>query len=141
MASLCKHGNRYWIGCCVDGEHVSSSPAVGTAGGCSAIDSSRSSPRASIQHFGMQAVIAVDASLTTYAELGERIGRRSAARAVGNAAAANPISYLIPCHRVIRGMGVVGEYRWDSQRKHAMIAWETLRAGDIPRESIQEIML
>jgi AraC family transcriptional regulator of adaptative response/methylated-DNA-[protein]-cysteine methyltransferase len=56
-------------------------------------------------------------------------------------APANPISYLIPCHRVIRGMGVVGEYRWGSHRKQAMIAWEALRAGDIPGEPVQETML
>jgi len=66
--------------------------------------------------------------LTTYADLGVRIGHPTAARAVGNAVAANPISYLIPCHRVIRSMGIVGDYRWSPQRKEAMIAWEALRA-------------
>ena len=68
--------------------------------------------------------------LTTYSNLGKRIGHPMAARAVGNAVASNPISYLIPCHRVIRSMGVVGDYRWGPQRKRAMIAWEDLRSGD-----------
>ena len=77
-------------------------------------------------------------SLTTYADLGGQIGRPTAARAVGNAVGANRISYLIPCHRVIRSMGVVGDYRWGSRRKQAMIAWEALRAAKLqgapPRE-------
>jgi AraC family transcriptional regulator of adaptative response/methylated-DNA-[protein]-cysteine methyltransferase len=69
--------------------------------------------------------------LTTYSELGKRIGHPKSARAVGNAVAANPISYLIPCHRVIRRMGIVGDYRWGSPRKQVMIAWEDLRAGQV----------
>ncbi len=81
------------------------------------------------------------AQVTTYADLAERIGRPNAARAVGNAVAANPISYLIPCHRVIRSMGVAGEYRWGPQRKQAMIAWDALRAGNIPSEPVRETML
>ncbi|MBN2560029.1 MAG: methylated-DNA--[protein]-cysteine S-methyltransferase [Phycisphaerae bacterium] len=81
------------------------------------------------------------AYLTTYTDLGGQIGHPNAARAVGNAVAANPISFLIPCHRVIRRMGVVGEYRWGSQRKQAMIAWEALGGGDTPREPVQETML
>jgi AraC family transcriptional regulator of adaptative response/methylated-DNA-[protein]-cysteine methyltransferase len=69
--------------------------------------------------------------LTTYSNLGQRIGHPNSARAVGNAVAANPISYLIPCHRVIRSMGVVGDYRWGPARKQAMIAWEDLRAAQV----------
>jgi AraC family transcriptional regulator of adaptative response/methylated-DNA-[protein]-cysteine methyltransferase len=67
--------------------------------------------------------------LTTYADLGKRIGRPTSARAVGNAVAANPISYLIPCHRVIRSMGIVSDYRWGARRKHVMIAWEAVRSN------------
>ena len=40
------------------------------------------------------------------------IGHPRAARAVGNAVAANPLAYLIPCHRVIRESGALGGYRW-----------------------------
>jgi AraC family transcriptional regulator of adaptative response/methylated-DNA-[protein]-cysteine methyltransferase len=68
--------------------------------------------------------------LATYAEVGITIGQPTAARAVANAVAANPISYLIPCHRVIRSMGLVSEYRWGAQRKRAMIAWEAARDQD-----------
>ncbi len=73
--------------------------------------------------------------LTTYADVGEAIQRPTAARAVGNAVAANPISYLIPCHRVIRRMGIVGDYRWGRRRKKTMIAWENVRAGETPGDS------
>ncbi|GAA3933012.1 methylated-DNA--[protein]-cysteine S-methyltransferase [Chitinophaga oryziterrae] len=46
------------------------------------------------------------------------------ARAVGTAVAANPVAYLIPCHRVIKSNGEVGNYHWGSDRKAAMIKWE-----------------
>ena len=67
--------------------------------------------------------------LVPYARLAEASGCPGAARAVGTAVAANPLAYLIPCHRVIRGTGVVGEYRWGRERKQAMIAWEGAAAG------------
>ena len=47
-----------------------------------------------------------------------------AARAVGQAVGSNPIAYLIPCHRVIRKMGVFGNYRYGPLRKKAMLGWE-----------------
>ena len=78
-----------------------------------------------------EALIRIPAGqLTTYSELGARLGKPQAARAVGNAVAANRVSYLIPCHRVIRRMGVVGDYRWGSERKRVMIAWEAARADE-----------
>jgi AraC family transcriptional regulator of adaptative response/methylated-DNA-[protein]-cysteine methyltransferase len=63
--------------------------------------------------------------LTTYSRLAEAVGKPAAARAVGTAAGQNPLAYLIPCHRVIRETGVVGDYRWGRIRKRAMLAWET----------------
>lgn len=64
-------------------------------------------------------------ALTTYGGLAERLGMaRGAARAVGTAVGANPISWLIPCHRVIRGSGALGGYRWGLPRKLAMLNWE-----------------
>jgi AraC family transcriptional regulator of adaptative response/methylated-DNA-[protein]-cysteine methyltransferase len=60
----------------------------------------------------------------SYGDVGEMIGERNAARAVGNALALNPIAYLIPCHRVIREMGILGSYRWRATRKMAMFGWE-----------------
>jgi AraC family transcriptional regulator of adaptative response/methylated-DNA-[protein]-cysteine methyltransferase len=49
---------------------------------------------------------------------------RTAVRAVGNAVASNPISFLIPCHRVIRKLGVIGNYQGGSARKKALLGWE-----------------
>jgi len=63
-------------------------------------------------------------AVTTYGGLAKALGAPNSARAVGSAVAKNPIAYLIPCHRVIRGMGAIGEYRWGSVRKKAMIGWE-----------------
>ena len=65
--------------------------------------------------------------LTTYSELGQRVGHPGSARAVGNAVAANRIAWLIPCHRVIRETGEFGNYRWGESRKAAMLGWEAAR--------------
>ena len=51
----------------------------------------------------------------------------SAARAVAGAVAANPVGYVIPCHRVIRKLGVLGGYRWGPSRKKAIVGWESAR--------------
>lgn len=67
--------------------------------------------------------------LTTYGRLATAIGRPSAARAVGTAVGQNPLAYLIPCHRVIRETGVIGEYHWGRIRKHAMVAWENAQVA------------
>jgi AraC family transcriptional regulator of adaptative response/methylated-DNA-[protein]-cysteine methyltransferase len=66
-------------------------------------------------------------SLCSYQELARRIGKPTAPRAVGSAVGANPISYLIPCHRVIRSLGTFGQYRWGAERKRAMVGWEMAR--------------
>jgi AraC family transcriptional regulator of adaptative response/methylated-DNA-[protein]-cysteine methyltransferase len=64
---------------------------------------------------------------TSYGELAQRLGRPSAARAVGTAVGANPVAWLIPCHRVLRASGELGGYHWGVERKRAMLAWEGLR--------------
>ncbi len=66
---------------------------------------------------------------TTYAEVARRIGRPTAARAVAGAVAANPVAWIIPCHRVLRSFGGLGGYRWGLERKQAMLGWEAARAG------------
>lgn len=60
----------------------------------------------------------------TYGEIARRIGRPSAARAVGRAGALNPVSILIPCHRAIGRDGDLHGYRWGMQRKAMLLAYE-----------------
>lgn len=60
----------------------------------------------------------------TYKTIAQWIGAPLAVRAVGSAVGRNPIAYLIPCHRVIRSMGLLGGYRWGIGRKKAMLAKE-----------------
>lgn len=60
----------------------------------------------------------------TYRDIAQSIGRPNSARAVGTAVAQNTVGFLIPCHRVIRETGVIGEYRWGTDRKKALLAWE-----------------
>jgi len=74
--------------------------------------------------------------LTTYSALGGQIGHPESARAIGNAVGANPIAWLIPCHRVIRESGEFGQYRWGEARKAAMLGWEAARFGHRAGEDI-----
>ena len=68
--------------------------------------------------------------ITTYQTIAEAIDRPTAARAVGNAIGKNPIGYLIPCHRVIRGSGELGGYRWGIERKNVLLGWEASRSHE-----------
>ena len=61
---------------------------------------------------------------TTYAKIADTINRPKAVRAVGTAIGANPIAFLIPCHRVIRTDGSLGGYRWGLEIKKMMLEWE-----------------
>ncbi|MFQ5745294.1 MAG: bifunctional helix-turn-helix domain-containing protein/methylated-DNA--[protein]-cysteine S-methyltransferase [Acidobacteriota bacterium] len=65
--------------------------------------------------------------VVSYGDIGRFIGRPAASRAVGAAVGANPIAFLIPCHRVIRRVGAFGGYRWGGARKKAMLGWEAAR--------------
>ncbi len=62
--------------------------------------------------------------LATYSEISKHIHNPGASRAVGTAIGANPVAFLIPCHRVIQSTGIFGGYRWGETRKTAMIGWE-----------------
>ncbi|MEL7538565.1 MAG: bifunctional helix-turn-helix domain-containing protein/methylated-DNA--[protein]-cysteine S-methyltransferase [Pseudomonadota bacterium] len=64
----------------------------------------------------------------SYADVATLLGKPSASRAVGNAVGANPIAFLIPCHRVLRANGGLGGYRWGPERKSIMHAWEHCQA-------------
>lgn len=63
-------------------------------------------------------------NVITYQKIAEYIGLPKAYRAVGSAVGDNPVAYLIPCHRVIRKNGIIGEYRWGTSRKKAILGWE-----------------
>jgi len=65
--------------------------------------------------------------VATYGSVAATVCTSDAARAVGNAVGANPIAYLIPCHRVIRSGGEPGGYRWGTRRKANMLGWEQAR--------------
>ena len=81
-----------------------------------------------------EALLAIpQGSVTTYQQIADSIGNPRAVRAVGTAVGDNPIAYLIPCHRVIRKEGLLGEYRWGSTRKKALVGWE---AANLERVSI-----
>jgi O-6-methylguanine DNA methyltransferase len=64
------------------------------------------------------------AATLTYSELAEQIGKPGAARAVGAAVGANPIAWLIPCHRVVPAGGGLGSYRWGTHSKDLLLQWE-----------------
>lgn len=72
--------------------------------------------------------------VTTYGAIATKLGDPNASRAVGSAVGANPVSYLIPCHRVIRASGELGGYAWGVDRKRVMLALETGRTTEDGRE-------
>ena len=65
-----------------------------------------------------------EGNISTYAQISKTINKPTAVRAVGNAIGQNPVAYLIPCHRVIRSTGIIGQYRWGTERKTAMLVTE-----------------
>jgi len=68
--------------------------------------------------------------LTTYGDIAKGLNMKpGAARAIGTAVGMNPISWLIPCHRVIRNSGALGGYRWGLPRKVAMMGYEAALTG------------
>ncbi|WP_047243644.1 methylated-DNA--[protein]-cysteine S-methyltransferase [Chromobacterium subtsugae] len=71
-------------------------------------------------------------SLVSYGQLAAGMGRPQAARAVGGAVGANPVAWLIPCHRVIRAEGALGQYRWGETRKAELLGWESAQLAARP---------
>ena len=67
--------------------------------------------------------------IASYHALAQALGLPRSARAVGGAVAANPVSYLIPCHRVIRRTGRFSNYEWGPARKRVMLGWEAAHFG------------
>lgn len=70
-------------------------------------------------------------SLATYSGIASAVQSPSASRAVGSAVGANPVAFLIPCHRVIKSTGESGQYHWGSTRKAAMIGWEAANIHEL----------
>lgn len=66
---------------------------------------------------------------TTYSDIAAHLGRPKAARAVGAAVGRNPISFVVPCHRVLGKSGSLCGYHWGLTRKRAMLGWERGLAG------------
>lgn len=66
----------------------------------------------------------------SYGALASLAGKPKAARAVGTAIGANPVAFLVPCHRVIQATGALGGYRWDAERKRVMLALEACSTFD-----------
>lgn len=82
-----------------------------------------------------QALLAIpQGKVCTYRAVAARIGNAAAARAVGTAVGKNPISWLIPCHRVLASDGSLHGYRWGLERKRAMLAIESAQS-ERPRTS------
>src|SRR5688572_32331379 len=74
------------------------------------------------QHRVWQALMRIPAGTTlTYAELARELGQPRAARAVARACAGNRVAVLVPCHRIVRGDGSLGGYRWGLPRKQALL--------------------
>jgi len=75
-----------------------------------------------------EALLAIpEGTHVTYGSLAQLIGQPTASRAVGRAVGANPLAWIIPCHRVIRQVGELGGYRWGKVTKQAMVGFEAVR--------------
>jgi AraC family transcriptional regulator of adaptative response/methylated-DNA-[protein]-cysteine methyltransferase len=61
---------------------------------------------------------------TTYSDVARHIDKPKAARAVGAAVGKNPISFVVPCHRVVGRSGQLTGYHWGLTRKRAILGWE-----------------
>lgn len=68
-------------------------------------------------------------NIESYQAIAGKINKAQSVRAVANAIGANPIAFLIPCHRVLRSDGGLGGYRWGSKRKEIVLAWEQARVS------------
>ena len=65
----------------------------------------------------------------TYSDIAVKLGATKAARAVGAAVGKNPVSFVVPCHRVLGKSGDVTGYHWGLTRKRAMLGWEAARVA------------
>ncbi|WP_298964201.1 bifunctional helix-turn-helix domain-containing protein/methylated-DNA--[protein]-cysteine S-methyltransferase [uncultured Roseibium sp.] len=68
---------------------------------------------------------------TTYSDIAASIGKPKASRAVGTAVGRNPVSFVVPCHRVLAKGGKLGGYHWGLTRKRAILGWESGLSGPV----------
>ena len=73
----------------------------------------------------------------TYGQLAKYSGSAGASRAIGTAVGRNPVSWIIPCHRVINSLGGIGGYRWGLSTKKAMIGYEAAGRESTQRQQLQ----
>ncbi len=71
----------------------------------------------------------------TYSQVADAIGSPKAARAVGAAVGRNPISFVVPCHRVIGSSGALTGYHWGLPRKRTILGWESCRLAALTGET------
>lgn len=64
---------------------------------------------------------------SSYGALANAIGKPKAARAIGAAVGKNPVTFIVPCHRILAGDGSLGGYYWGLETKQAMLDWEAAR--------------
>ena len=76
---------------------------------------------------------------TTYSDIASYIGSTNAQRAVGGAVGRNPISWIIPCHRVLRKSGALGGFHWGLPIKRALLAWEAAHCFRSKSNQLTEI--
>lgn len=68
-------------------------------------------------------------NISTYGTIANDIQHPQASRAVGTAIGNNPVAFLIPCHRVIKSSGIIGDYHWGGARKTAILGWEAAKTS------------
>jgi AraC family transcriptional regulator of adaptative response/methylated-DNA-[protein]-cysteine methyltransferase len=82
------------------------------------------------QHQVWRELMSLPCGLTiSYGDLAKRINLPKGARAVGRAVGSNRIGFLVPCHRVVRADGVIGQFRWGMPLKQRLLSWEAGQIG------------
>ena len=77
-----------------------------------------------------RALLDVPAGTTvSYGEVARMVGNPGAVRAAATAVASNRVGLLVPCHRIIRNTGALGQFAWGTARKAALLEWERSHAA------------
>lgn len=121
---------RYWIGRVKKGKHCPI-PVSRIAGAAKGNDKLELAPRGTpFQQAVWDELVRIPfGARMTYGEIAEKLEFPRKARAVGTAVGANPIAWLIPCHRVVPSSGGTGSYRWGPDAKKRLLDWELSQTG------------